>query len=92
MGAAAGAAIAAAIANAVKASGVIVHVSAVDFQTIVRKIENPLIVYNEGGFFSKSYRYLTSYKGLAFYCKTKEPILLPNGVELVVAKSIWMPQ
>ncbi|MBV9209819.1 MAG: hypothetical protein JOZ52_04280 [Acidobacteria bacterium] len=93
MAAAGGAvAAAAAIANAIKASGVLVKVSAVDFQKILRKMENPLVVYSEGGFFSTSYKYLVSYKGLAFYTKVSQPIMLPTGVETIVAGSIWMPQ
>jgi hypothetical protein len=92
MAAAGAAAAAAAIANAIKASGVVVRVSAVDFQKILHKIENPLVVYQEGGFFSTTYKYLVSYKGLAFYTKSSEPIMLAPGVETIVAQSMWMPQ
>jgi hypothetical protein len=89
--AAAGAAAAAAIASAIKASGVIVRVGEKDFLTILRKVEQPLLVYAEGGFFSKNYQYLVSYKGLAFYTKSKTPILLPSGIETIMARQIWIP-
>jgi len=89
--AAAGAAAAAAIANAIKASGVVVRVSPADFHAILRKIEKPLVIYAEGGFFSTYYQYLVGYKGFAFFTKSSEPILLPTEVETVVAKKIWMP-
>ena len=89
--AAGAAAAAAAIANAIKASGVVVHVSPADFHSILIKIEKPLVVYAEGGLFSTNYQYLLSYKGLAFFTKSSEPILLPTGVETIVAKKMWMP-
>lgn len=89
---AAAAAIAAAIANAIKASGVVVRLDPDNFQTILRKTENPLIIYAEGGFFSTNYQYLVSYKGFAFFTKAAEPLLLPSGVETIVAKTIWLPQ
>ncbi len=92
MAAAGAAAAAAAIANAIKASGVVVRVAPNDFQTILRKVENPLVVYSEGGLFSTKYLYLVSYKGLAFFTKSSEPILLPTNVETIVASKIWLPQ
>ena len=88
----AAAAAAAAIANAIKASGVVVRVDPASFQTILRRVENPLVIYAEGGFFSKNYQYLVSYKGFAFLTKAAEPILLPTGIETVMAKKIWIPQ
>lgn len=84
-------AIAAAIANAVKASGAIVKVESADFETIVNKMKDPLVVLARGGLFSKSFQYLTSYKGLFFYCKASNPIQLPPGVEVVSSKNIWIP-
>jgi hypothetical protein len=86
------AAAAAAIANAIKASGVLVRVDPISFQTILRKVENPLVIYAEGGFFSTNYQYLVSYKGFAFLTKSTEPILLPPGIETIMAAKIWLPQ
>jgi hypothetical protein len=90
--AAAAAGAAAAIANATKASGVIVRVTPENFLAILRRIESPLVVHASGGVFSTKYHYLTSYKGLAFYTKSPAPIELPRGIELVQAESIWVPQ
>jgi hypothetical protein len=89
--AAGAAAAASAIANATKASGVIVRVSAENFLAILKRIESPLVVHASGGIFSTKYQYLTSYKGLAFYTKSPAPVELPLGVELVRAQSIWIP-
>jgi hypothetical protein len=90
--AAAGAAAAAAIANAIKASGVLIRVAPNTFQNILRKVENPLVIYAEGGFFSTKYSYLVSYKGFAFFTKSSEAILLPPNVETIVAAKMWLPQ
>jgi hypothetical protein len=87
----AGAAVAAAIANAIKASGVVVRVELEDFVNILSKVDQPLIIYAEGGFFSKKYQYLTSYKGFAFFTKSSQPIQFAPGVEIVRAGKIWIP-
>jgi hypothetical protein len=86
-----GAAIAAMIANAIKASGTVVRIEPEEFAKILKKIEAPLVVYAEGGMISTNYQYLVSYKGLAFYCKADEPIGLPRKAEVVVAEKIWIP-
>ena len=86
------AAIAAAIANAIKSRGVLVSVTPENFAAVVRRTERPLVVTSEGGFFSTSYKYLTSYKGLAFYTKSPVPLRLPADAEVVRAKSISIPQ
>ncbi len=87
----AGAGAAAAIANAIKASGVLVRVSPEDFQAILRRARDPLIVCGRAGFFHKAYAYLMSYRGLAFYTKSPEPIPLPSTAEAVTADRIWIP-
>jgi len=90
-GAGAAAAAAAAIAQAIKASGVLVSLAPEEFEQLLPRLHEPLIVYAEGGWFSTRYSYLTSYKGLAFFTKSKEPLALPRDAEVVVAKGIWMP-
>ena len=89
--AAAGAAVAAAIAQAIKASGVLVRVSEEDFQIILGKVEQPLVIYARRGLFTTSHQYLTSYKGFAFFTKASTQIPLPSGAELIKANTIWIP-
>ena len=91
-GATAGAAASAvaATANAIKASGAIVRVEPFEFLNILSKIEYPLVVCSLGGFLT-SFKYLTSYKGLIFYAKSKEPLNIAEEIELIVAKKIWIP-
>jgi hypothetical protein len=92
VGGAAGAA-AAALMQAVKASGVIVRVEPLEFLNLVGQQEAPLIVQATvlSIFFSTRYQYLTSYKGLAFYAQSSEPLDLPADTELVQAQRIWVP-
>jgi hypothetical protein len=86
-----GAAAAAAIANAIKASGVLVRVKPEEFGKILARVREPLVVIAEGGFFSTNFQYLTSYKGLAFFTKSKTQLLLPAGAEIVTAGSMNIP-
>ncbi len=86
-----GAVAAAAIANAIKASGVVVRVEPRDFQAIIQRMQKPLIVMVKPGFLAPSYRYLTSYKGLAFYAKSGEPLNLPGDAEIINSRSINIP-
>jgi hypothetical protein len=91
MSAGAAGAAAAVVANAIKASGVIVHVEPDDFVGILKRQPGALVVHATGGFFSTNYQYLTSYRGLAFFTKDPAPLDLPPGTEVVQAKKMWMP-
>lgn len=82
---------AAAIANAVKASGAIVRVERQGFQSLLARAEGCVLVYAEGGFLSKKHHYLLSYKGLAFHMKSDQAVPLPGDIEVIKAKKIWIP-
>jgi len=90
-GGGAAAARAAAIANAVKASGAIVQVEPDDFILILSKVDRPLVIMATGWFMKTNYQYLTAYKGLIFFTKSPSPLLLPGDMELITAKKIWIP-
>lgn len=85
------AAAAAAIAQAIKASGVLIRLEPNEFRKILSRSSDPLVVIAKGGFFSTRYQYLTSYKGLAFYTASREPLELPDTAEVVNARGIWIP-
>jgi len=86
------AAVVAVITNAIEASGVLVRLAPEEFSNILARQEAPLIVIAEGGLFVTKYKYLTSYKGLAFYAKSKYPLELPFDAEVVSAKRINIPE
>lgn len=89
-GGTAGAAAAAAIARAVKASGVLVKLEPEEFRKLLERQRDGLVVVAEGGVFGTKYEYLTSYKGLAFYTSSKQALPL-GSAEVVMAKKIWIP-
>ena len=77
--------------NAIKANGILVRVEPAEFQKIVSKVKDPLIVSAKGGVFSTNYQYLVSYKGFAFFTKSASPLVLPGNAETVNVKKIWIP-
>jgi hypothetical protein len=89
--AAGGAAAAAAIAQAIKASGVVVRLAPEEFRKVMLRAPEPLVVVAQGGVFSTNFQYLMSYKGLAFTTKASTPLDLPDGAEVVTADKIWTP-
>ncbi len=63
-----------------------------DFLQIVYRADDPLVVIAASKVFRKtSYKYITSYKGLAFYAKSSTLLDLGSSVEVVHAKTIWIP-
>lgn len=90
-GAAGAVAVAAAIAQATKASGAIVKMTPEEFVKILNLADKPLVVAATGGFLNRQHRYLTSYKGLFFYTSSKQPLHLPGSAEIVAAEKIWIP-
>jgi hypothetical protein len=85
------AAVAAAIAQAVKASGSIVRVAPGDFSAILQRTPKPLVVRSVGWIFGTKYRYLTNYRGLTFYTSSGVELNLPGDVELIACEKIWVP-
>jgi hypothetical protein len=91
MNGAAGAAAAAAVIRAIKASGVIVRVPPDEFTTILEQNPQGLVVHARGGFMYRRHTYLMGYRGLAFCTLAPEAIPIPRGCQLVEAKRIWIP-
>lgn len=89
---AAGAAAAhAAAVNAIKASGVVVRLEPTEWLAVLGRTEAPLVVVATGGVFKKHVRYLTSYRGLAFFTKSPQALTLPMRAEIIEARSISVP-
>jgi hypothetical protein len=82
---------AAAVSNAIKASGAIVRVEPDDFLDILARCSDPIVVQSPPGFFTK-HKYLTSYKGLFFCAKSRDPLMIPLNVEIINAKKIYIPE
>lgn len=82
---------AAAVAQAIKASGAIVHVDPDEFRKLLRQNPEGLVVHALGGLFSRQHKYLMGYKGLVFHTSTGDPISLPGTFHVVEAGKIWIP-
>jgi hypothetical protein len=80
-----------AMINALKASGVVVRMEPGDFMALLERMEEPLVVVGQGGVFRKHAQYLTSYRGLAFFTKSDQALVLPRRAEVVTVKSISVP-
>lgn len=80
----------AAIAQAIKASGTIVHVENQVFSQLVSKADDPLVIMSETKIFKTTYTYLLHFKGFCFYTKSSIPLSLSRHT-LIVAKKIWVP-
>lgn len=85
------AAAAAAAANAIKATGAVIFVEPEEFLKVLGRVQEPLVVIAEGGFFKHKYQYLTGYKGLVFFANCDEAISLPGDAVIVRAGKIWVP-
>jgi hypothetical protein len=93
-GGGAAAARAAQIANAIKASGILVQVSPEDFLNLVTKMENPLVIVQEGKKWWESgaqHKYLVGFRGFVFYTGSDEPLSLDWKTEIIRAERIWIP-
>ena len=63
-----------------------------EFSKLVAIADDPLVVHAPArGMFSRKHRYLMSWRGLAFYTASLEPLDL-GGADTITAKSIWIPQ
>jgi hypothetical protein len=83
---------AAAMAQAIKASGAIVRVEPEEFQRLIGGADQPVVIVSHTRFFGDRYQYLSPYKGLVLHTRTRSPIPLPGRAETIVARSIWIPQ
>jgi hypothetical protein len=88
----AGGAVVATLVNATKAFGIVVKISAPEFLALLERSEAPVVVVGQGGTFRKHHRYLTSYKGFAFFARAPMPLALPAHAEVISVESISIPE
>lgn len=80
-----------AIANAIKASGAIIHLNPDDFVKILARNDKSVVVIAKGGFIKSNYQYLTAYKGLIFFTKSVTELMIPGDIEVITSQKIWIP-
>ncbi len=79
------------IRQALKMNGVFVQLTVEDFRKLISKNEGLVIVVSKTGLFTTRYLHVTSYKGLVFYCKCKEPLPISSKNETIYSNSISLP-
>ncbi len=77
--------------RAIGASGAIVTLEPDDFARLLKMAEKSLVVTAISGWKKHNYHYLSSYKGLIFYTKSKVKLSFPSSTELITSKHIWVP-
>ncbi len=80
----------AAIAAGLKTIGPIVYMDSDEFLEILTMSERPLVVYSPKRLIG-THKYLTSYKGITFYTKSRQWLELDESCEVVTCKTIWVP-
>ena len=73
---------------AVTSVGIITRLEPEAFVELVSRQTGPLVVHAAGGMFTTKYKYLTSYKGLAFVTTSTSELIMPPGTELITAKTL----
>lgn len=79
-------------AAANQGTSVVINTDPDVFLRVVERNKDGLVVMSQSGVLRTKYCYLTSYKGLTFYCESRERLTLSPNVELLAAESIQAPE
>ncbi len=77
--------------QATKMNGVFVKFQPEDFQNLLNRNEGLAVVTTSTSFFGTTFTYVTSYKGLVFYCKSKHQLSIASRHETIQAQSVSLP-
>lgn len=78
--------------DALNTVGTISTVSVDAFFKIIEIKESGFVVASQEGFFEKNYKYFTCVDGIYFYCVSKESLIIPGNIEIIVSKKIYIPK
>ncbi|MBX2899626.1 MAG: hypothetical protein KF775_08245 [Cyclobacteriaceae bacterium] len=77
--------------QALKMNGVFVRLAPEDFQNLLNRNEGLAVVTASVTFLGTTFTYLTAYKGLVFYCKSKQQLSVSSRHETILAQSVSLP-
>ncbi|MBX2897203.1 MAG: hypothetical protein KF763_17280 [Cyclobacteriaceae bacterium] len=77
--------------HALKMNGAFIKLTPEDFQNLLNRNEGLAVVTTITTFFGTTFTYVTSHKGLIFFCKTKSQLSVSNRHETILAQSITLP-
>lgn len=86
-----GAAAAAYMIQAIKASGAIVQVEPEVFLRLVQETEEPVVIHSASRFLGERHQYLSSYRGFVLHAKSRDPLRPPGRAKVIEARKIWVP-
>ena len=77
------------VAKAVKVSGSRVQLRPEEFERLIsRTVRDRLVISSQKRFFSRTFQYLTSYKGFTFYTESAKPLSFPVTHDTIEAEKI----
>ena len=62
-----------------------------NFLKAVNKSNFALVVICKVGIINKRYQYLMPYKGLVFFCEVRKLLSLPDNIEMITARRMFLP-
>ena len=77
--------------HALRMSGVFVKLQPEDFQNLLNRNEGLAVVTTSTRFFGTTFTYVTAYKGLVFFCKSKNPLSVASRHEIINAQTVSLP-
>jgi len=77
--------------QALKMNGAFIKLTPEDFQNLLNRNEGLAVVTTSTSFFGTTFTYVTSHKGLIFYCKTKSQLSVSNKHEKILVQSVSLP-
>jgi hypothetical protein len=77
--------------QALKMNGAFIKLTPENFQNLLNRNEGLAVVTSSVTFFGTTFTYVTSYKGLIFFCKTKSQLSIAGRHETIQAESLSLP-
>jgi hypothetical protein len=77
--------------HALRMNGAFVKLTPEDFQNLLNRNEGLAVVTTSTTFFGTTFTYVTSHKGLIFFCKTKSQLSVSTKHETILAQTVALP-
>ena len=71
--------------------GIVISVETDEFMRLMKQAGNALIIHQQPSWWQTYNRYLMSYRGMAFYTRSKEELSISKYAEVIAAKNFYVP-
>ena len=72
-------------------SSVVISVETDEFMRLLKEAGNPVVIHQPSKWWQPYNRYLLTYRGMTFYTRTKEELVISKYADTVQAKSFYVP-